>query len=232
MLQKVQEKSVSGFKCINCNSVFHDSCAEAVNYVKFIAEELITCCEINVAQKSNCDSVSDGAFFESLENMCIDKKVDISIFRYVLSDSEKSGSVSTATTQGQFSHTKQSTHHPSPHSDVVGSSWPPQHLGISEQTLKLSLSLWETDTRAKCDRYINLSNKGEVNEGTEDHFTKVTYKKNKKGTGGKNGDHGCDGKLDQNKKQFSYSSPEYQTLWNPGILRNTLEIKSIQQMFV
>ncbi|CAG9823885.1 unnamed protein product [Phaedon cochleariae] len=80
--EKCKKNSVNGVKCVNCESFFHSSCARNCSFVKSIGEDLIICCEPSSQTVSECDN--DQAFFDAIENLSTDKKIDISIFSYVV----------------------------------------------------------------------------------------------------------------------------------------------------
>lgn len=79
--KRCKSNLVGGLKCNNCQNHFHQSCARLCNSVKFTNNDTIICCER--ASGPACDI--DAAFFDAMDNLCdTDKKVDISIFNYII----------------------------------------------------------------------------------------------------------------------------------------------------
>lgn len=64
--------------CEKCKSMFHQSCARISKDVKVISDSLINCCGVE-----NCVSNND-AFFDAMESVSVDNKVDVSIFTYIV----------------------------------------------------------------------------------------------------------------------------------------------------
>lgn len=77
LCKKCKSKVNTGLKCIKCDSYFHPSCAKLKN-VKIIDNLSVNCCESD-------DLNIDNAFFLAMRNLWNeDKKVDISIFQYIV----------------------------------------------------------------------------------------------------------------------------------------------------
>ncbi|CAG9818889.1 unnamed protein product [Phaedon cochleariae] len=86
--KRCNKKFVNGVTCINCKSYYHSRCADSIcrenDEVILISDDNIMCCsELNTDQK-NIDSDQDQAFFDAIENLSTDNKIDINIFTYIL----------------------------------------------------------------------------------------------------------------------------------------------------
>ncbi|KAG5882828.1 hypothetical protein JTB14_008011 [Gonioctena quinquepunctata] len=82
--KKCKRTLINGVKCINCESYYHASCARNCSFIKTISDDLITCCESSVKTVSNLKSDNDQAFFDAIGQLSPERKVDISIFTYVV----------------------------------------------------------------------------------------------------------------------------------------------------
>lgn len=78
--KRCKSNVVNGIKCINCDSLFHVSCAKLSN-VKILSDKTLNCCE-----SENMQVDSDDAFFDAIQDSSSSSssKVDISIFKYII----------------------------------------------------------------------------------------------------------------------------------------------------
>ncbi len=77
--RKCKNKVVTAVKCVNCDSAYHQSCAKLINNIKLLDSAKLICCErIPIVD-------DDAAFFDAVEQLSgPEKKVDLSIFTYIL----------------------------------------------------------------------------------------------------------------------------------------------------
>lgn len=81
--KRCKNKVVSGVKCSECESLFHNSCAKLSTNVKIIDENTIKCCDQSEAVQQE---LNDEAFYEALNEICgVDNnKIDIRLVKYLL----------------------------------------------------------------------------------------------------------------------------------------------------
>ena len=65
-------------KCEKCKSMFHQSCARVSKGVKVVSDSLINCCGTEIYDSNN------EAFFDAVESVSVDNKIDIHIFSYII----------------------------------------------------------------------------------------------------------------------------------------------------
>lgn len=70
---------VNAINCINCDGSYHSGCARNSNKVKFIENGNIRCCELN-----DYVDESNKAFFDALNQLSDNGKIDIIIFNYII----------------------------------------------------------------------------------------------------------------------------------------------------
>ncbi|KAG5870631.1 hypothetical protein JTB14_034883 [Gonioctena quinquepunctata] len=187
--KKCKRTLINGVKCINCESYYHASCARNCSFIKSISEDSITCCESSVKTVSNLESDNGQAFFDAIGQLSPEKKVDISIFTYVvkqkdliidelrqkikmlndkidqLKNIEKVSTTNTAESKKvleKVSYAKKTLQTSAPINEPATSRGVAGCAKIPEVTEKqLSCVLLETETRRKCNDYINLANHNE-----------------------------------------------------------------------
>ncbi|KAG5894804.1 hypothetical protein JTB14_008295 [Gonioctena quinquepunctata] len=77
--RKCNRNSVNYLKCAKCFNIYHLRCAKSADNVIVQNENVIICCD----SEFNEEETSDG-FFEALEGLSDDEKVDIDVFRSTL----------------------------------------------------------------------------------------------------------------------------------------------------
>ncbi|KAG5871828.1 hypothetical protein JTB14_006725 [Gonioctena quinquepunctata] len=76
---KCNRNAVNYLKCAKCSNIYHLRCAKSADNVIVQNDNVIICCD----SEFNAEETSDG-FFEALEGLSDDKKVDIEVFRYTI----------------------------------------------------------------------------------------------------------------------------------------------------
>ncbi|KAG5880030.1 hypothetical protein JTB14_034839 [Gonioctena quinquepunctata] len=76
---KCNRNAVNYLKCAKCSNIYHLRCAKSAENVIVQNDNVIICCD----SEFNAEETSDG-FFEALEGLSDDKKVDIEVFRYTI----------------------------------------------------------------------------------------------------------------------------------------------------
>lgn len=64
------------FKCVKCGSVFHQSCAKLFKGLQILNDSSAICCESNTNESD--------AFFDALEKLSEDNRIDLSILNYIV----------------------------------------------------------------------------------------------------------------------------------------------------
>ena len=78
--KRCKSKVVKGYKCVLCESYFHNSCAKRLNNINILDENTLKCCENDELPDDN-----DKEFFEALsENSTTGNSIDIRIFKYII----------------------------------------------------------------------------------------------------------------------------------------------------
>lgn len=79
--KRCNKNVLNGPKCINCESVFHASCAKKSNYVTMHEDDILECCTSNT--DDNGDQI-DELFLNCIDNTNDDKVLNIHTFKYIL----------------------------------------------------------------------------------------------------------------------------------------------------
>ncbi|CAH1183925.1 unnamed protein product [Phaedon cochleariae] len=80
--KKCKSKVVNFVKCVNCDSCFHASCAKNMKCL-IIDKNFVKCCE-KQDEKTNLEDDAESAFFDAIDNISCNNKIDIGIFKYVI----------------------------------------------------------------------------------------------------------------------------------------------------
>ena len=77
--KRCKKQVVNGLKCVNCDNIYHNSCAKLMNNMKFIDDCNIACCD-------NANDIDDDeAFFNAMNNVADSNgKVDVQILKYIV----------------------------------------------------------------------------------------------------------------------------------------------------
>lgn len=79
--KRCKSKTVNGYKCQVCSSVFHPSCAKLMNNITFISDDTIICCDI--LDKVSQDSERDQPIMEDFE-LSEEENVSFRVFNYII----------------------------------------------------------------------------------------------------------------------------------------------------
>lgn len=82
LCKRCNKNVLNGLKCENCSNSYHVSCAKLCSNVKFISDNVITCCEMCLV-----NDVTDSAFYDAImefSNSNNDKKFDACLYSYLL----------------------------------------------------------------------------------------------------------------------------------------------------
>ncbi|CAG9822300.1 unnamed protein product [Phaedon cochleariae] len=196
--KKCKKTVVNGVKCNNCENYFHTSCAKNCGFVKSISNDLITCCEPSTQSVSNNECDNDQAFFDAIENLSPEKKVDISIFSYVIKQKDliidelrqkikmlndqidlfkengtakRTNNADPTKTLEKLTYAKKTQQANVSLTEPTCSSGVASCAKISVITQnQVSCALMENETKEKCQSYINLTNPSDSN--TAKHIVK------------------------------------------------------------
>lgn len=177
--KKCKNKVVNFVKCITCNAYFHSSCAKNLKCV-IIDKHFVNCCEKSDEVYNTEDDIN-AAFFDAMDNLTCENKIDISIFKYIvkqkdaiiaelndkvrilneqLSDAKRLFVVEKTPKHDKkyISSIKDTTparyELPGASENLNGSSGKIQENNI---TLKdINKAVLETETRIMCDKFINM----------------------------------------------------------------------------
>ena len=95
--KRCRNKSVNGYTCQVCSSVYHPRCAKYNSDIKYISDDVIICCDVgksteNLVQENfqlhdvnvtNLDE--DEAFYNAINGLAdAEGKVDVNILKYII----------------------------------------------------------------------------------------------------------------------------------------------------